>query len=91
MASGKIERGEMKHRFTPVKPDSTITGAYEGKIDRSYESKPKWTITPKGKVSFSIYSDKTKVQLQEKYPGCVINQAGGDRDIFFKHLNFDLL
>jgi len=83
MASGKIERGEMKHRFTPIKPDSTITGAYEGKIDRSYESKPKWTITPKGKVSFNVYWDKSQKELEAKYPGSVV------RRVIFNKVNVD--
>jgi hypothetical protein len=75
MASGKILRGEMRERYTPVKPDSTITGAYTGQIDRSYQNKPKWSITPKGKVSFEVHSDKTQKELELKYPGAVVSRV----------------
>jgi len=75
MASGKILRGEMRERYTPVKPDSTITGAYSGKIDRSYENKQKWTITPKNKAPFSVYLNLTQKEVEAKYPGCEVKKV----------------
>jgi len=77
MASGKIVRGEMRERYTPVKPDSTITGAYAGEINRSYQSKPKWSITPKNKVPYSIHSDKSQKEIEANNPGCEVKRVLG--------------
>jgi len=73
MAS-QTERGRQRKEIFSTKLDLIGHTKFQGEINRSYQSLPKFRVTDKKGMSWGISSSKSIEELltQDKYKGCMI-------------------